>query len=53
MINLSDKEQQLIEYLRKKEKEEPNMEYLIRVVVHQGKLAHITELEKGKIVKIC
>ena len=50
---LTEKEQQLIEYLRRSEKESANMEYLIRVVIHQGKLAHITELEKGKIVKIC
>ena len=52
-MTLTDKEQQTIDYLRRKEREEPNAEYLIRVVIHQGKLAHITELEKGKIVKIC
>jgi hypothetical protein len=52
-MTLTEKELSFIEYLRRKEREEPNAEYLIRVVVHQSKLAHITELEKGKIVKIC
>ena len=52
-MDLSEKELQLIEYIRKSERESSNTEYLIRVVIHQNKLAHITELEKGKIVKIC
>ena len=52
---LTDKEEALILSLRRKENkpEEMNMEYLFRVCIHQGKIAHITELEKGKIVKIC
>lgn len=54
MPSLSDKETAFIQWLRGKEQcGKPNMEYVVRVVYHQGKLAHMTQVKEGEIEKIC